>query len=226
MVEGMGLLVLAEGRKRQMTFQDFDQWLIEQARAMPRAMNKGGSQEAQANVAKGDVYSQNLMNQGQAEQNQILPFLQSEMTNPQGFGTQGVNELETAGGEATSGALGQAKEAANLRASRMGNPSSTASIIDAASRAAGQQQSTNALDINKANLQEKLNQQQAGEQGIASLSAGNIGESLSSLGLSNQAVNSYIQAMQNTNPLNEFGTFIGDIGKGVGAAASGILGHG
>lgn len=190
----------------------------------PVAEMKGGTEQAQANINTANQENQQLMQQGQAEQNQILPFLSSEITNPQGFGTTGVNELETAGGQATSGALGQATESANLRASRMGNPSSTASIIDAAARAAGAQQSTNALDVNKSNLMEKLNQQQAGEQGIGALSAGNIGESLSSLGLSNQAVNSLIQAKANTNPLNEIGGFIGDIGKGVGAAATGILG--
>lgn len=203
-----------------MTFREFDEWLIEQARAMPRAMNKGGTSEAQSNIAKGDTYSQNLMNEGQTEQNQILPFLSSEMTNPQGFGTTGTNELLTAGGQATSGALGQAEEAANLRASRSGNPSSTGSIIDAAARSSGQQESNNALGINEANLQEKLAQQQAGEQGIASIASGNIGESLSALGLSNQAVQEYITAANNTNPVTQFAKLTG--GGGGGAIGGGM----
>ncbi len=190
----------------------------------PKVLMKGGTDEAKQNMATANTENSQLFNQGQQEQQQILPFLKSEMTNPLGFGQQGTNEMLSAGGEAASGAVGGATEAANLRASRMGNPSSTASIIDAASRAAGQQQSTNALDVNKANLQEKLAQQQAGEQGISSLSAGNIGESLSALGLSNQSLDAYIKAAANTNPLNEIGSFIGDLGKGVGAAATGILG--
>ena len=115
--------------------------------------------------------------------------------------------------------------ASRLRASRTGNPSSSGSIIDAASRAAGQQQSNNALGVNEANLGEKLNQQQAGAQGIAGLSSGNIGESLSALGISNQAVNDYTNAYKATDwqaDLGAIGGLIGDVGKGVGAAATGI----
>lgn len=203
-----------------MTIFDFDNWLLEQARTMPRAMNKGGASQAQNNIATGDIASKNLMNEGQTEQNQILPFLTQEMNNPQGFGQTGLNELETAGGEAVSGAVGAGDEAARLRASRTGNPSSTASIIDAVARAGGQQQSTNALDVNKANLQEKLAQQQAGEQGIAGLSSGNIGESLAALGLSNQAVNDYITAKNNTSVPSIIGKLFG--GGGGGAVGGGM----
>ena len=85
-----------------MTIHDFDNWLIDQARNMPRAMNKGGTSQAQTNITAGDTAFDQLGAEGQAEQADVLPFLQSEMTNPAGFGTQGTNELLTAGGQATS----------------------------------------------------------------------------------------------------------------------------
>ena len=201
-----------------MTIHEFDEWLIKQARTMPRAMNKGGTSEAQQNIKTANADNAQLFQQGQQEQAQVLPFLNSEMTNPAGFGTQGTNELMTAGGEATSGAVGNATEQANLRASRTGNPSDSASIIDAAARAGGQQQSTNALDVNKANMQEKLAQQQAGASGISAMGAGNIGESLSALGLSNQAIQDYMKAYTDNN---SFGAIMSDIG-GVGKAATGV----
>jgi hypothetical protein len=196
-----------------MTVFDFDNWLVEQARTMPRAMNKGGTSLAQENVTNADNASSSLLQQGQAEQAQVLPFLQSEMNNPQGFGQQGTNELMTAGGQATSGAVGGANEAAQLRASRSGNPSSSASIIDAAARGGAQQQSNNALGIDTANLQQKEAQQQAGAQGISALSGGNIGESLSALGLSNQAVQDYTNAYTKTDWQSSLGAVAGAAGK-------------
>jgi hypothetical protein len=190
----------------------------------PVILFKGGTSQATANMNTANAEQSTLQNMGLNEENQVLPFLSSEMTNPSGFGQQGVNELMTAGGEATSGALGGAKEAAQLKASRTGNPSTSSSIIDAAARAGMNQQSNNALGVNEANLKEKLAQQQAGEQGIASLGEANIGESLSALGLSNQAVQDYISAYSQNSPMNTIPAMIGNVGKGVGAAAAGILG--
>jgi hypothetical protein len=187
-------------------------------------MNKGGTSQAQQNINTADAENAQLSQEGQAEQQQVLPFLQSEMTNPVGFGTQGTNELLTAGGQATSGATGAATEAANLRASRTGNPSTSGSIIDAAARSGQQQQSNNALGVNEANLQEQLNQQQAGEQGISSIASGNIGESLSALGLSNQAVSDYITAANNTNPLKEIQGAISTGASGAAGILSGLNG--
>jgi len=212
-----------------MTYQELDEWLIAQAKNSPVLMNKNsGVDAAEANNATANSLQNTFAQQGQAEQAQVLPFLNQEMLNPQGFGQQGVNELQTAGGQAVSGAVGNANQAANLRASRSGNASSTGAIIDAASRGGMQQQSNNALGINTANLQEKLAQQQAGEQGIASLSSGNIGESLQSLGLSNQAQQGITQAYTaGGGAMGAFGTVLGDlggIGTGVGAAAKGITG--
>ena len=145
-----------------MTIWEFDAWLIDRARAMPRAMNKGDMSQMMQNANTANAENTQLTNMGIGAEQQVLPFLQSEIANPQGFGQQGVNEMLTAGGQAASGATGQATEAANLRASRSGNPSSTSSIIDAAARAGMQNQTNNANNVNIQNLQEKLKQQQAG----------------------------------------------------------------
>jgi hypothetical protein len=236
MAEGVGLLVQLDGKsdRKKMRITLNPTFDIETGELISHdgqyeyggkcEFLKGGTAQAQQNINTANNENSTLFNQGQQEQAQILPFLQQEMTNPQGLGASGRNELLTSGGEATSGALANAKEEANLRASRTGNTASTASIIDAATRAGAQQQSTNALDVGKADLQTKLAQQQAGEQGIASLSGGNIGESLSALGLSNQAVDDYIKAYSANNPLTTISNAIGAVGKGVGAAATGILG--
>lgn len=183
-------------------------------------MGNGGKSQALTQLGTAQGLESTYANDATNAQNEILPFLNSEVTNPVGFGQTGVNELLTQGGQATSGAVGAGDEAAKLRASRLGNPSSSASIIDAVSRAGASQQSNNALNVNTDNLQEKLKQQQAGESGIASLGTGDMNAALGSLGLGNSATNSYIQASANTNPLNAIGGIFGDlagIGTGIGA---------
>lgn len=207
------------------TVFDFDNWLVERARLMPVSMNKGGTAQAQNNINTANAENTQLYNEGQQEEQQVLPFLQSEMTNPAGLGAKGRNDLLTAGGEATSGANANAVEQATLRASRSGNPASAGSIIDAATRSGMQQQSKNALDVNQADLQTKLEQQQAGAQGLGALSSGNINESLSSLGLSNSAVEDYIKAYAANSPVTEISSLLGAAGsaaKGIGEGVAGV----
>ena len=64
-----------------MTIFDFDNWLLEQARTMPRAMNKGGTTQASQNMATANAENTSLLNQGQAEENAVLPFLKTRVRN-------------------------------------------------------------------------------------------------------------------------------------------------
>lgn len=211
-----------DSRRKDMTYRDFDAWLVEQARALPAPMNKFGTKQAQANSGTATGLENTYAGDATATQNEILPFLNQEVTNPQGFGVTGTNEMLTAGGQATSGALGAADEEAKLRASRMGNPSSSASILDAASRSAMKQQSSNALGVDTANLKEKLARQQAGASGISALSSADTKAALDALGLNNQSVQDWTGAYNATNPLNMITGILGNVGtlgQGVGAAA-------
>jgi hypothetical protein len=192
----------------------------------PVAECKGGMEQAQQNINTADKLSSGYATQEQGIQNQLLPFLTAETTNPQGFGTQGTNELLSSGGQAVSGAVGAGDEAAKLRASRLGNPSSSGSIIDAVARSGMQQQSDNALGINTENLGEKLKQQQAGATGLGELGGKDMSAALSSLGLSNNAIEDYTKAYSATGgPLGPFGQAISNLGQGVGGIA-GMVGGG
>ncbi len=193
----------------------------------PVAECKGGTEQAQQNINTADKLSSGYATQEQGIQNQLLPFLTAETTNPQGFGQQGTNELLSSGGQEVSGAVGAGDEAAKLRASRLGNPSSSGSIIDAVARSGMAQQSDNALGINTENLGEKLKQQQAGATGIADIGGHDLQAALSSLGMSNDAVSDYIKASAANNPLNTLNGVLqaaGGIGTGVGAGLKALHG--
>jgi len=118
---------------------------------------------------------------------EVQPFLQQELLDPQGLGTSTVNQMKTQGGEAAAGAVGQAKEAGMLNASRTGNTAAVPGIIDAAARSAqsGETSAANNVDIQNAEL--KNAQQQAGASGLEGVYGKELGASLQSLGLSNQA---------------------------------------
>ncbi len=106
-------------------------------------MSKGSSAAAQTNQGIGRNYSEGYQGQGGQIASSELPFLQNELTNPQGFGQQDLSQMQTQGGQATAGALGAGQEAATLNASRTGNTAAVPGVIDATTRNAMQQQSSN-----------------------------------------------------------------------------------
>jgi hypothetical protein len=154
-----------------------------------RVMSTSGSTKAaENNVGIGDSLSNSYNTAASGVASSELPFLQNEMTNPQGFGQQTVNQMQTQGGQATAGALGAGKEAATLNASRTGNTAAVPGVIDATTQQAMRQQSNNVLGIDQANAQAKLQQQQAGVSGLEKMYGTDVGAALQSLGLSNQAI--------------------------------------
>lgn len=128
----------------------------------------------------------------------LAPLFQNEIANPQGFGELGLNQLQTAGGQATAGAVGAGNEAANLQASRSGNPASSSSIIDAIARSGMKQQSNNALDIGMENEKAKMAQQGQGYAGFSALGAQDQGAALGYANQATTASNDYQQQRQAT----------------------------
>lgn len=118
---------------------------------------------------------------------EVQPFLQDELLNPQGFGSQTVDEMKTQTGESVAGGVGQAKEAALLNASRTGNTAAVPGIIDAAARSGMQTETGAANNVDIQNAELKQQQQQSGAAGLEGIYGKELGASLNSLGLSNQA---------------------------------------
>lgn len=187
----------------------------------PVAGFKGASSTEKTN----EQTAQNWANTNNANasqiQGEILPFYQNEVTNPQGFGQQTLNEMGTTAGQATAGTVGGAIDAAKLSGSRRGNTANTSAIIDAATRAGGKMNSESALDVALKNDQLKQAQQQSGIAGMGGLESQDVNASLSSLGLSNTAANDVAQQSQ-----AEFNGIFGPLVGGAAGVAKGFAPHG
>jgi hypothetical protein len=142
----------------------------------------------------GQAYSQGYQNAAGNVQSAELPFLQNELNNPQGFGQQTLNQIQTQGGQATAGATGAADEAALLNASRTGNTAAVPGVIDQTARNAMKQQSNNVLSSDLANAQLKQEQQQEGSAGLEKMFGTDVSAALQSLGLSNSAIGEWTGA--------------------------------
>lgn len=166
------------------------------------AANAIGTNKAFATTKQADANAANA---------NLFPFLNSEITNPPGFGDDTVSKMKTEGGESVASGLGQATEAAQLFGSRTGNTASTPGIIDAASRNAMKANSDNALGVDIANAKAKLGQQQAGAAGLSGQYNADTQAALSAMGLTNQAV-----GIENGAYGNSFtGQFMGDLADNV-----------
>jgi hypothetical protein len=177
-----------------------------------------GSGYAKANMNTANNLSSQYSGQGLGVNASLIPAYNSEINNPIGFGEQALTQMKTEGGQSAAGAQSASQEQARLAAARTGNLASLPSEQDKLARSATQSADENALGLDVANTKAKLAQQQAGLAGKAALGAEDTGAGLNALGLSNQALNEYMQAANWwEQPLN---TIIGG-GAQVGAAAAG-----
>jgi len=166
-------------------------------------VSKGSANAGKTNYGIGQSYSEGYQGQGGDIASAELPFLQNELTNPQGFGAQTTSQMQTQGGQAVAGATGAAKEAADLNASRTGNTAAIPGVIDANARAAMAQQSNNVLDIAQKNALLKQQQQQEGSEGLEKMYGTDVTAALQSLGLSDQAIGDWTGGKNVSNNFGE-----------------------
>jgi hypothetical protein len=166
-------------------------------------VNKGDTAKGDAlkNATTGSQGYGTLMGEGQQEQGEVLPFLNQEVTNPQGFGQPTMNAITTQTGQAVSGATSAADQSAKLQAARTGNPAAQSAIIANAARTGQNAQSGANLETNIQNAELKQKQQQAGAAGIESLTGLDTNAALGDLGLSNNAIGEWSGANKSAGNL-------------------------
>jgi hypothetical protein len=188
-------------------------------------VNKGNAAKGDAltNATTGQQGYGTLLGEGQADQAGVLPFLNQEVTNPQGYGQPTLDAMTTATGQATSGATSAADQAAKLQAARTGNPAAQSAIIANAARTGQNAQSNANLDTQIGNAELKQKQQQSGAAGLEQLTGMDTNAALESLGLSNQAIGEWSNANKSSGNVwsNAFLPVIQADEKAAGSAAAG-----
>jgi hypothetical protein len=154
----------------------------------------------------------------------LEPQLMGEATNPQGYGTNTVNQMKTGVqqelGGSTAGITGQA----NLGVARTRNSGGYNAALDQGAANAGQTGSEANLGIDTANAQLKQQQQQQGLSALGNLGGQQLGAEESFYGDQPATVNALTNAGSQGWLQNATGILgaLGGLGGGVGAAAKGF----
>jgi hypothetical protein len=130
--------------------------------------------------------------------NILTPTLNQMATNPQGFGTTTMNNMDTAALQSAGGSAAGTVGQGNLQAARTNNAGGFQSSAAQAGHDATAQLSDAALGVQNANAQLQQQQRQEGVSGLEGQYATNVGAGENALGLSTQALGEQTQAQQQT----------------------------
>lgn len=210
----------------QVTYQDFDNWLIEQARALPTPRgDRNAQKQAAGEQQQGSQQAQLLAQEAQGLYGPLTGFAQNMMTNPQGFGSAYPGMVATAGA-AGAGTAATANAEAARRAAATGNIAGLSGTQDANVQAASRGTTQTLNDLAVANQQLKNQQQFAGADIMKGIYGENLGASTADLNASINATNAFTEAGKSgwyQNLLAGLGTAAG-MGTGAGSMMTGLYG--
>ncbi len=159
-------------------------------------MARGAQQQAQTTFGNAQGLFGNSNQNAQNLYSTLLPQLEQEASNPQGFGAKGLAALNTANQQSIGGSTAGAVGDIGLTAARTRNSGGVAAGEDEAVRSGQRQLSQNAAGIQGENEQLKQAQQQAGLSGLGGLYGTNTNAALQALGIENGATNALTNAGQ------------------------------
>jgi hypothetical protein len=128
------------------------------------------------------------------ERSSLLPGLESEANNAQGYTPQEENQMLTASEQGAGGAASGVTGQANLEAARTGNSAGLTSGLDDAMRTKGQMLSENALGVKTASADLGQKKQMAAQQELGGIMSGDQTANLSALGLENSSTETGLDA--------------------------------
>lgn len=152
---------------------------------------------AGANANTGSGLSKTYAGQAASTGSILTPTLNQLATNPQGFGQQTINNMNTAALQSAGGANAGTVGEGNLQAARTNNAGGFAPAAAQAGHDATAQLSDAALGVQNRNAMLQQQQRQEGIQGLEGQYATNVGAGENALGLSDNALQVQNQARQN-----------------------------
>ncbi len=156
-----------------------------------------GSDVAQTGAKTGLGLSNQLEGNASSAYGTLMPELQAESANPQGFGPTDLAKMNTAAKQTAGGTQAGAVGQGALLAARTKNPGAASAAISESSRTAGEHQSQENLATEMANAKLKEAQRQSGLSGQEELTSLETNAGIGALGQVAPNVNA------NTNAANE-----------------------
>lgn len=124
----------------------------------------------------------------------LIPGLEREAQNPTGFTPEQKNNMLVASQEGVGGATSGITGQGNLTAARTRNAGGFARALDEAQRQKGRQLSQNALGVENEDARVALQRQQQAQGLLSGLYGTDVSSQLKSMGLSDEALNTELNA--------------------------------
>ncbi len=187
---------------------------------VPIRFDRSAQAQANQNRKTADTTASGFGTEASGIAGTVIPGLERESTNPQGFAPTDVNNMLVAGGEAVGGANAGITGEANLEAARTRNAGGFAGALDEAARVKSRQLATNALTVSGEQAREKEKQRQFSQTQLADLLKSDRANQLRAMGLSDEAIAQELAAGRQgwfQNTLEAINTVTG-AGKAAGGA--------
>lgn len=161
-------------------------------------MGRGITKNANAGYGNAQAMGETANLRGQNIYNELFPQLSREATNPQGYGTVGLNAMNTANQQSIGGSNAAAAGEGAQAAARTRNAGAYAPMVAEANRAGQRQLSQNALGIQGENEQLRNSQQQNALKALQGLYGTQMNTALGAGNLSNDFLRTGVQSAAQT----------------------------
>lgn len=168
-------------------------------------MPKGVEKDLLANSGTANTLSTQNNTAAQNIYGSLVPQLQSQAINPQGYSPTTKAAINTAGQQSAGGSQAGAVGQGALLAARTKNAGTADAAIQQSARQAGQTVGKTAVGTEVADANLKNQQQQRAQSELGGIGSTDLGASLTALGLSDQAL-SGANTTGNANPWQQAGS--------------------
>lgn len=158
------------------------------------AINKSGAKRANQSADEASAYGSNLGGRASGIESTLQPTLMQDIANPQGYGTAGLAQMNTAAQQSAGGSTAGAVGSGFRRAARTGNAGGFDAAAAESARSGQREASQRATEIAGSNERLKQEQRSSAIRGLQGLYGTDLEGSLKAMGLVGEDVNAATQA--------------------------------